>query len=219
MTFRGLSFRECWRFGGEPLKFAICLVLKAIGKQGEEMILPAHANEREVAETEISDTARSYLQAHIAKAAELGYSRRRWVTLVQPLPKTSKESYGGYCLHDDGVRVLFIAYLCSVATGVPRYKVVVSGLLARGDASRELFSAERAYFDCPYITRHRVSRHDVATVDAMMQARLAQGRSAALIVFGKLPDFTGWMNQANVRSFDDKIERGLYHRVGNLEIR
>ncbi len=214
MNFRGMSLGECWRFSREPFKFLICLVLKISGKEGEKVILPPHENEREIVWADLSDDARHHLESPMSEATKLGYRRVRWVVQKQSFINTIKESFGCHALHDDGRKVLFVAYIASSASGEMKKKVTVVGILPKKDSRRELFTTEEKYFDCPYLRTRVVSPGTVEQIDAIMQKRVDAADDGEFAAFDTLPGLTDHLNAANVASFDDKIRRGLYVWLG-----
>lgn len=214
MSFRGLTLAEAWRFGKEPFKFTVALVLKAIAFKGPKQWLPPHECETACEEAGLSAGAREHLIPVVQTARSLGYTTGRFSVLSRNLDENTKEGYSYLALHDDRMRGIFIAYLASTATGSLQPTVVSTGILSTEQNPDISFVNHRNYMDgVPEARVVRVSGAGIVDLDNTMMDFMRQSRSPVRR-FSSLAALTAHGREMDAKNFDARIARGLYQYLG-----
>lgn len=214
MTFRGLTFREAWRFGKEPLKFTIALVLKLIDFKGPKQWLPAHECETLCEEANLSESARQHLLPVVEQARTLGYTAGQFTIMSRNLDPSTKEGFAYLALHHDKVRWMFIGYIASDRSGTTRRTVPITGGLSTSAYDEIEFVNHPNFLDAgPWSRKIGVTGQTVADLDAAMQKFIATSRDVPR-QFSSVAEVRSHAAAMGVKNFDARIARGLFRYVG-----
>ncbi len=217
MSFRGLTLRETWRFGKEPFKFTIALILKAIAFKGPKQWLPSHTAETFCAETDLTLAAREYLLPLVARARALGYNTGRFHLISRNLDRHTKEGFPHVTLHDDGKRALFLGYILNDSSGELKATVVVTGCLASVRYGDIEIVNHPNYLDATATSlRIRIKGKELEDVDRALQDYIARPTSQVRR-FESFEAFKAHTDAMNTKNDEARIARGLYVYVGDQE--
>jgi hypothetical protein len=213
MSFRGLTLGEAWRFAGNPLTFAIALVLKAGGMKGAKTWLPTHQVEVRCDPAELSEGARRHLLPEVEKARALGYGDGHFLRQTRNDDPSTKEGFAYLALHADRVRALFIGYVVNTAGGSEKTAVRATGGIRLSGGGDLVFYNHNNFLDGePDTRRLMVKSSELAALDAAMAAELAKlGMEARS--FSSWDDMKAHANEGDERAFAGRIRRGLFVRV------
>ena len=210
MHFRGLTLRECWRFGPDPLRFTIAVILKTINFKGPNQWLPVHEAEGVCAESDLTEGARGHLLHVVSAVQQLGYRRGEFGCLLHNLDPNTKEGFSYRAIHDDGIRCLFIGYIASTASGTLKHTVIASGVVVRRDESHVEFLNHRNYFDGnKRAVRVKVSGSQPADVDRRMAEYLAR-HGGDVKTYSSLAVHKQDSIDYETSQWDTRIARGLF---------
>lgn len=214
MSFRGLTLRETWRFGKEPFKFAIALILKAIAFKGPKQWLPSHTAETFCEEADLTLAAREYLLPLVARARALGYNTGRFHIISRNLDSHTKEGFSSVVLNDDGKRVLFLGYILSDSSGELKATVVVTGSLATAKYEDIEIVNHPNYLDATATSlRIRIPGKELEDVDRALQDYIARSTSQVRR-FDSFEAFKAHADAMNTKNDEARVARGLYVYVG-----
>lgn len=214
MSFRGLTIAEAWRFGKEPFKFIIALVLKAMAFKGPKQWLPPEACEKFCDETQLSPKAVAHLVPLVQRARALGYTHGKFGTLTRNLDPHTKEGFSYLALHQDGMRTVFIGFVSSDSSGTVRDTVAVTGSLC-SDAYDDIeFVNHGNYMDGTRTSRKiRVKGQQLEDIDRAMLDYIGKSR-AAIRHFPSFDQMKAHAVAMSHKAYETRIARGLFVYVG-----
>lgn len=207
LSFRGLTVREAWRFGGDPLRFAIALVLKVVAFKGPLGRLPTYRVELECEESSIPVLEHEQFFQHVAEARGLGYQDGRFYRATEILDPEVIDGFSYLALHADRIRWLFIGAVRRSALA-NRCTVTSTGGLRTATSDEVEFVAHRFYFDAPPPSmKVAVAGKGVGPVHARMGEYLRQHPGLPFVDFAALKRHGEFLSD---RAFDARIARGLF---------
>lgn len=214
ISFRGLTLREAWRFGGSPFRFALALFLKATAHRAGRLWLPAHECEAPCTEADLSPEALRDLLPVVTAARDLGYTGGRFSRMIRILDPAMLQGFSYLALHRDRQRGLFIGFVVNRAAGVTRNVVVLTGALVGADGTNHEFLNHRQHFDNGGLTRkHQLRSGTVAEFDTALQAFMATARDT-FRTFENVAELKAYLQGVEEQSFETRIARGLLRYVG-----
>ncbi len=208
MSFRGLSLAEAWRFGGEPLKFTIALVLKLLAAKGPRQRLPTYAAERECDPAEVPAGEHQRFLAEIKIALDLGYAQGWFQTNREILDPSLVDGYGYTALHEDRRRAIFIGGIRNRVLDKVNYNLATTGSLRTIESDDVEFVNHRFFMDSPPPSRKIWVR--TRGIRAIDQAMLAHLEHTQAIPFADYAELKQHSNRMSDRAFDARIARGLF---------
>ena len=207
MSFRGLTMRQAWRFGGGPLKFGIALVLKAIAFKGPRQRLPTYSVELKCDEKDISSIDNHTFLAEVSKAIDLGYAEGYFYRATEVLDPNVIDGYSYLALHRDRKRSIFIGAIRR-RTAILGCTVTVTGSLRTVESDDIEFAGHRFYLDAPPPSKRiRVSSDDLTAVDSAMEDYMRRHQAIPFADFGELKRHAEIVSD---RAFDARVDRGLF---------
>lgn len=126
MNFRGLTFREIFRFGG-IFGFPLAIVLKLIGKKGAYQWLPHYEAEQPCDLDLLSGGAQSVINANLSAVQVLGYDRFMFSRMVINVNPDMKDSGACLAMHCDGCKFIHMGYVHYQTKNYQRETVALSG--------------------------------------------------------------------------------------------
>lgn len=214
MSFRGLTLREAWRFGKEPFKFTIALVLKLMAFKGARQWLPSHAAEEACEEADLSPSAREHLLPLLARARALGYNTGGFNRIARSLDPHTKEGFSHILLHRDGKRALFLGYILNDASGELKATVAVNGSLATAEYEDIEIVNHPNYLDATATSlRIRITGRELEDIDRALQDYMAKTTSQVR-QFASYAAFKTHAKAMNDKNEEARVARGLYVYVG-----
>lgn len=214
MSFRGLSVREAWRFGREPFKFCVALVLKALAVKGAKLWLPPHECEVPCAVNDLSPRARDALQAVATAAEALGYRGGGFLRMTRILDPNTREVGVWVGFHADGTRGLFAGFVVNAAGGRERAALMMTGAVVTESGENHEFLNHHQHMDNGGLTRkHQVRAADVEEMDAAMVAFIGSCRQPVRH-FESAEAFRHHVRRVEEQAFDSRVARGLFRPCG-----
>ncbi len=208
MSFRGLSLAEAWRFGREPFKFTIALILKVLAVKGSRQRLPTYAAERECDPNEVPAGDHGALLEEVRRALDLGYTTGRFQTATEILDPNCLDGFSYMALHDDRRRTIFIAGIRNRAQDVVTYNLATAGSLRTTESDDIEFVNHRFYLDSPPPSRKvRVKGKGIQAIDRAMVAYLQRVEA---IPFADFAELKRHADRISDRAFDARIARELF---------
>ncbi len=219
--FRGLTLRECWRFGGGMPGFLIALVFKMIGKSGDTMFLPACDSEGPCDPETLSAECREHLAPHIGQLSDLGFRRGTYIAPKTAPPSSMKDPGAYRALHDDGVRIMFLAHIHNVVgegeeRPIVTHKVTATGEFMLQDGGILAVCDHDAFFDAPQLRRIVISQTDVRSVACRLEEELSRATDPKR--FAELRDYDHANRESELEVWDARIRRGLYRKDAEQKV-
>lgn len=220
MSFRGLTFSECWRFGG-PLGFPIAVILKIFGKKGPYQWLPPHQAEVACQKSDMSQSALERMQPEIDALRQLGYEDGVFSMLVNQVDPSIRDGGGYVALHPDGRRFMGIGYshteVGAGASRVVRKIVAVSGMLLFTDGTSLDVLNHKSYLDDDGLSRKILLKR--ANTQAISERLDREMWASFRIVrkFSGIQEFRKANQEVTDRIYQGHIVRGLFNKVSREE--
>jgi len=210
MNFRGLTFREMWRFSNaNPMVFLVCLGLKLNKHQGSQVWLPFMECEKRATWEEVSEALKERLQARIKEAEALGYGRWTYNLLARNFDPHTKDAAGAKGLSADGSHYISIHLLTSVATGTEKTVTALGATAYHSDGTCMEFLAHSNYTDThPSIRRVRVKSASLPELQKAMAAHLS--KRADVRHFSSWDEVIPLEEEFSRLEAQSAVKRGLY---------
>ena len=208
MSFRGLSLSEAWRFGGEPFKFTIALILKAIAFKGPLGRLPSHHAERECDISEIPNQEHAKFLEEVESALRLGYREGRFYTQTENHDPESIDGFSYIALHDDMRRSIFVGSVRRKGVTGITHSLASTGSLRCHDSDDIEFMKHQFHFDSPPPSRKiKIKESGVIAIDDAMQNYMIRHEAI------KFPSFIAL--REHIKTITERVEasrvdRGLF---------
>jgi hypothetical protein len=208
LSFRGLTIAEAWRFGGEPFKFIIALILKAFAFKGPLCHLPSYYAEKECDRSVIPSQDHFKFLQDVDLAMKLGYREGRFYTQSWRYDPEAIDGFSYIGLHDDMRRSLFIGSVRRKGGDGIVHNVVCSGALHCLDSDDVGFMNHQFHFDSPPPSRKiKIKETGVIAIDQAMQNFMETHDTIKFSGFLGLREHIKFIAD---RAESSRIKRGLF---------
>ncbi len=216
MNFRGLTIKECWRFGGYKA-FLIALVLKAIRFKGSSFIwIPATECQSICDKNDLSPACIEALYEPVRKLCECGFTRGNYVKTVINIDTGLKDSGGYISIHNDGSQFSFVVYIHNEtkSTGqciVTKLTNISIGYVLENDRAIE-FLNHNNFFDNGVDIRHIYPKSTIEELNYRLQESM-RTEVNRIKIFYNVSDFMKYSEKRDIDEWQKRIDKKLYIKV------
>ncbi len=215
MNFRGLTIKECWRFGGFK-GFPIALVLKAIRFMGPSLWLPATECQSVCDKSDLSPACIEALSEPVRTIGELGFTRGNYLKTVISIDAGLKDSGAFIGIHNDGSKFSFVAYIDNVTTSMGQSIATKRtsssiGYVLENDRTVE-FLNHNNFLDNEVDMRHVYPDNSIKELNARLQESM-RAEMNRIKVFHNVSDFMKFSEKRDIDDWQKRIDRKLYIKV------
>jgi hypothetical protein len=215
LNFRGLSYAECWRFGG-VLGFPLAVILKFMGKKGTFHWLPAHETEEICRFEELNAIVQTNLQPAVEVLQRLGYKDGVYMKMKINLDPDSLDLGAYFGLHENGMKFMHAAFNRRRVQSIKNFEmktVFISGGIILHDLTSIQVYNHKKFMDDGNRSKKIVLLHATPEqVDRQLDAQISDAYSNVQS-FSDVTQIKAFFREQDMDIWEERINRGLLVKV------